>query len=121
MHFDAEKKTYTQNQNPTSEIVMDFPFDLLLDGGTPETATFIDKQSNASTSVTYSRSSCTLPCMGMNARITMLKGMKPGSYTVKLQAEVKRSETDSKGNPKIVTYTETWSIPVKIITLLLPY
>jgi hypothetical protein len=122
MHFDGEKRTYTQNQNPTAVITMDYPFDLTLDGGTPETAYLGGaKQANASTSVTYSRSTCTLPCKGLVARIELLQGMKPGSHKVKLQAVVNREEQDRTGGTKIVTYTETFSIPIKIVPLALPF
>lgn len=123
IHFEGEKRTYTQNQNPTAVIAMDYPFDLLLDGGTPETASLVFKKtsSNASTSVTYSRTTCLLPCLGLNAHIEMLPGMKVTTHTVKLEAVVERVEDDGRGGTKIVKYTETRSIPVKIVPLPLPY
>ncbi len=121
MHFDGEKRTYTQNQNPTALITMDYPFDLILDGGTPETATLTYSPTTGSTSVQFSRTSCLLPCMGLNARIQMLPGMKVTTHTVKLIATVEREEDDGRGGTKIVKYTETRSIPVKIVPLALPF
>ena len=121
MHFDGEKRTYTQNQNPTAHIIMDYPFDLLLDGGTPETATLTYAPTVGSTSVQFSRTSCLLPCMGLNAHIQMLPGMKVTTHTVKLIATVEREEDNGRGGTKIVKYTETRSIPVKIVPISLPY
>ncbi len=120
MHFDGESRTYTQNQNPTASIIMDYPFDLLLDGGTPETVTLSSKSYNASTSVTFSQTSCTLPCKGLSARIQLLPGMNTGTYNIPLTATVKRNEDDGRGGTRVVTYTEIKNISVKIVSLTNP-
>jgi len=119
MHFGGEVRSYTQNQNPTAIISIDYPFDLLLDGGTPEIAelAFYEK---GSTTIRYSQGTCRLPCFGLNAHIEFLRGMKPGTYTIPLKAVVKREE-EVRGEIQIKTYTETRNLTMKIIPIALPF
>jgi hypothetical protein len=121
MSFKGEDRTFTQNENPTATISMDYPFDLLLDGGSPETATLSTYPSNASTSVRFSQSTCRLPCMGLSAHIEILRGMKAGYYNVTLTATVDRQEDNGYGGTRTVKYTKTKYVPIQIVPLSLPY
>jgi hypothetical protein len=114
MHLKGSGLSFTREKNPDTTLTMDYPFDLLLDGGTPSTITFGTTTPNASTSITFIPPTCSLPCKNMTARVHMLHGMKAGNYSITLKATTERNEVDTKGTPKTVKYSDSLPISVKI-------